>query len=439
MFTFDITKYVPQFILADKNGYAIAKAIEAAMQIVNDTVQTGADCVLNVDTMPEWRLDEVAWELNCLYDYNADIEVKRDWIKNAIPYYRIFGTPKSIKRYIGAYFEGVELDENWVYNGEPFHFRVIVEGEWTPYNEAWARKAIDKAKNVRSVLDSLDIGCRTFIGITAECEMLARFAYPLTGPENYAGRWPQENYIGILDETPHMGADATAEGRKFPYPLAGIRPEINTIGVLDETPRMGADATAEGHKFPYPLAGIRPEINMIGVLDESKAGIDGQIIGKQYGYPMTSENRTTGTHPQENYIGILDEPPHMGADATAEGHKFPYPLAGIRPEINTIGVLDETPRMGADATAEGRKFPYPLAGIRPEINTIGVLDESKAGIDGQIIGKQYGYPMTSENRTTGTHPQENYIGIAGENDIQAAEAEDLYTIVPYRMCGSDDI
>ena len=37
MFTFDITKWVPRFLLNDKNGYALAKAIEAALQMMNDT------------------------------------------------------------------------------------------------------------------------------------------------------------------------------------------------------------------------------------------------------------------------------------------------------------------------------------------------------------------------------------------------------------------
>ena len=111
MFTFDVTRHVPRFILQDKNGYAVAKAIEAAVQIMNDTIQQGVDCVLNYDTMPEWRLDELAWETNCLYDYNADLETKRRWIKNAIPLYRLFGTPQAVYQYIGSYFGAVDLEE----------------------------------------------------------------------------------------------------------------------------------------------------------------------------------------------------------------------------------------------------------------------------------------------------------------------------------------
>lgn len=71
----------PKYLLNDKNGYALAKAIIKGMEIFIQTVQSGIDTVLDVDKMPEWRLDELAREYNCLYDYNEDIETKRRWIR----------------------------------------------------------------------------------------------------------------------------------------------------------------------------------------------------------------------------------------------------------------------------------------------------------------------------------------------------------------------
>lgn len=157
MFTFQCKQWVPQFLLNDKNGYAMAKAIEAAVQYMNDKIQEGLDCLTDYDSMPEWRLDELAWETNCIYDFTADVETKRLWIKNAGPYYRIYGTPSSIKKYMRSYsnFGEAAIEESWEYRGQPFHFRVIIQGDETPENEAWARKAIEQAKNVRSVLDEI--------------------------------------------------------------------------------------------------------------------------------------------------------------------------------------------------------------------------------------------------------------------------------------------
>ena len=335
MFTVDITKFVPNFLLADKNGYAIAMAFQAALQMMNDIISDGVDCVIDYDTMPEWRLDELAWELNCLYDYNADIEVKRDWIKNAIPYYRLYGTPQAITKYIGSYFDSIELEENWVYSGSPYHFRVTVDGEWTPENEAWARKAIDKAKNVRSVLDALAIGSKSFIGMMAEGQVLGRFTYPLTGPSNYAGRWPQENTIGVLDTSARMGAEGDTKGYPFPYPMAGTRPEINTLGVLDTSARIGAEGDAKGYPFPYPAtseslnAGTVPQDNTLGILDNSaRAGISADAAGYRFDYPATSEILNAGTIPQDNTIGVLSGNNIQSAQAEDTYATILYKLCG---------------------------------------------------------------------------------------------------------------
>lgn len=295
MFTFDITKWVPRFLLNDKNGYALAKAIEAALQMMNDIIDQGVNCLTDYETMPEWRLDELAWELNCLYDYHADVETKRQWIINAIPYYRLYGTPEAIYKYIGSYFDAIGLEEFWVYNGDPFHFRVMVDGEWTPENEAWARKAIDKAKNVRSVLDALAIGSKSYLALTAEGEVLSKFAYPLTGAENWAGRWPQENYIGVLDESGEMAAEGDAPAYKFLYPMTGTRPEINTLGVLDTGGRAGIAAQAPGYRFSYP---------------------------------MTSEGINAGTIPQENTLGVVSNQNIQSAQAEDIYMRVPYKLCG---------------------------------------------------------------------------------------------------------------
>lgn len=255
MFLFDITQHVPRFLLHDKNGYAMAKAIEAAVQIMNDTIQQGVDCIVNYDTMPEWRLDELAWETNCLYDYNAGLDIKRQWIRNAIPMYRMFGTPQAIYQYIGGYFGKVNVEENWEYGGDPFHFRVTVEGTWTPENEAWAQKAISTAKNVRSVMDNLRIGSSCVLGILATGDVRARFDYPLTGVENWAGRWPQENTIGVLDTSLMEGIQAEAEGHSFPYPMTGTRPETNTPGIVGGNGIQDAQAEDIYAKIIYTLCG----------------------------------------------------------------------------------------------------------------------------------------------------------------------------------------
>lgn len=191
---FELRQLFPTFLLADHNGYAMAKAIEAGLRMMCKTVQGGMDALQDVDKMPEWRLDEMAWETGCLYDYNADVAVKRRWVKNAIPYYSLFGTVQAIYEVLDGYFENIVVEESWEYGGEAFHFRVSAEGEWTKEASELLGRIVERAKNVRSILDGLVSADAAAIGIATEHEELARYTYPMTGTGLYAGEMP---YYGI--------------------------------------------------------------------------------------------------------------------------------------------------------------------------------------------------------------------------------------------------
>lgn len=200
MIPFDIAQMTPQFLMNDKNGYALAKAIEAGMKYFLDRLQAGIACVKDVESMPEWRLDEMAWELGCLYDYNADMESKRRWIREATPHFAAYGTPKAIYNFLDGLFDDVLLEESWLYGGETFHFRVIASGEWTKEKEKWALGAIEQAKNVRSVLDGFYPGRRVRIGIQSEGGVIARFPFELTESDKMTGTaLAQEDAVLVVD------------------------------------------------------------------------------------------------------------------------------------------------------------------------------------------------------------------------------------------------
>lgn len=182
MFEFDITKWVPKFILNDKNGYAVAKAIEAGIQIMNDTVAKGLECLMDYDKMPEWRLDELAWEMNCLYDFYASIEEKRRWIKNATPWYLEYGTRAAVEKTANAVFSDSFVEEWFEYGGKPYYFRVSAKGKPDESDIRRFREMLEKAKNVRSILESIGFGeectikerisvaCTQSAGVTIRCE-----------------------------------------------------------------------------------------------------------------------------------------------------------------------------------------------------------------------------------------------------------------------------
>lgn len=286
---FDLSWIVPKFIMHDRNGYAIAKAMEAGLKYFLEKSNNGLDILLNVDKMPEWRLDEMAWEMNCLYDETADIEVKREWIRNAIPLYSIWGTKASIAEYLKGYFGEIEVQENWEYEGDPFHFQVTVGGVWTPENEAWARRAIEQDKNVRSVLDEIRIGCRCSIGIIATCGVLNRIKYPFAG-ELRAGEYPTENIKWEIDNITGPNIHVDDHDGRVAYDMAGEKPEINHLWKIDNVPGPNIHVEDREGRVAYDMAGEKPEINHLLALDNTPAeGDEAEEVVSTIYYPLCGE------------------------------------------------------------------------------------------------------------------------------------------------------
>lgn len=262
MIAFRIDEKIPRFIMEDKNGYAMARAIERALQIMCQTVETGLNTVLNVDAMPEWRLDEMAWELGSLYDYSANIEQKRAWIRDSVPLYSAYGTVQAIYNYLEGVFPEVEVEEGWQYGAPGFHFRVTVGGEWTEEKEAWALRAIEATKNVRSVLDDLSIGSQCNILVKGTGGLCGRIYYPMTGPGVYTGTIPQEALIGALRRSELLAAPEGEMLGRIYYTVAGVLPQENLVGAL-RTGDVLATPDESGTAFPYPACS-----NTLLVLEE---------------------------------------------------------------------------------------------------------------------------------------------------------------------------
>lgn len=157
MIPFEIERMVPKFLLRDKNGYALAKAIEAGLKYYCDAVKKGASIIEDVDSMPEWRLDEMAWELGAeWYDYGADIERKRAQIAGAEEYYNRLGTPSAVQRIINDVYGEGTIEEWFNYDGQPYHFSVNTTNDSAIMeNRAKFLALLDQVANVRSVLDNV--------------------------------------------------------------------------------------------------------------------------------------------------------------------------------------------------------------------------------------------------------------------------------------------
>ncbi len=150
----DIVMQIPRFIDADASGHALNMAMQAALATFR-TDMLSADQILNdPDNMPEWRLDEMAWEWNMTwYDFSMPLDIKREMVKRAEAISRGIGTPGLLKYMLEAVFETVNILEWPDYDGDPYHFRVEIGGNRAGDMEAWAQKAVEIFKPLSRVFD----------------------------------------------------------------------------------------------------------------------------------------------------------------------------------------------------------------------------------------------------------------------------------------------
>jgi len=157
MVDFRIEELTPRFLMEDRNGRAMARAIEAGLRAMCGVIAKSAAEAIDIDEMPEWRLDELAREMDVpWYITDAEIEAKRAAIRDAYQAQARIGTRWAVEHIAKRFFVDAIIDEWWAYGAEPYHFRAR-----TPAVQEGTRGArdfaevVERTKNTRSVLDGV--------------------------------------------------------------------------------------------------------------------------------------------------------------------------------------------------------------------------------------------------------------------------------------------
>lgn len=153
-----MTLNIPQVILNDRNGRAMAAAVNAMAEYFLQRVQGGLSELMDVDSMSENRLDDLAWEYDLpWYDYHAAVESKRRTIKSMRSTLMTMGTPKAVADVISAMLGSkARLSEWQEYGADAYHFRVVSSSTILPQAEREKLySAIAAIQNVRSIMDEI--------------------------------------------------------------------------------------------------------------------------------------------------------------------------------------------------------------------------------------------------------------------------------------------
>lgn len=135
----------------------------------------------SIDLLSEDELDALAWELNILwYDSGANIDIKRDVIKNSDLVYRRLGTKWAVENVINSYFGDGYITEWFEYEGDPGHFRVYTANpSVTEERFGEFLNLLNKVKRASAKLDGI------FITLTGQMPLCAGIAVHQSGYERY--------------------------------------------------------------------------------------------------------------------------------------------------------------------------------------------------------------------------------------------------------------
>ena len=147
---------VPVFMRDDKTVQGLCAAADAMFQKLIDAVRI-AWWRKYIEDLSADQLDDIAKQIGISwYDDSADLASKRSVLKNYENVLAIAGTPDAVKFAVKDLFGDVEIIEWPEYGGEPYHFKMNVNAKLTEDNTKRFAAAVAGAKNVRSIMDSLE-------------------------------------------------------------------------------------------------------------------------------------------------------------------------------------------------------------------------------------------------------------------------------------------
>ena len=145
----------PSVLVNDAKMKPVVEVLAETMAILFDKCSYPT-IFSRIDELPESLLDILAKDFKIeWYDPNYDLAAKRNILRDSFYVHRHMGTRAAVETALTDIWPNSVLEEWFEYEGEPFHFRIVVTYEWSPEEEEAIKTAIERVKNERSVLDAI--------------------------------------------------------------------------------------------------------------------------------------------------------------------------------------------------------------------------------------------------------------------------------------------
>lgn len=171
---------LPHVLAQDRRMYALARAVLLALE-ARLTDLPLEQIYTRIDALPEAVLDILARDFKVdWYNFDYPVEVKRELIKTNYYVHRHLGTVGATRTAIESVYQNSTLEEWFMYGGNPYCFRVLLDAGNTESMPVFANdvlRMIYLYKSLRSHLDAIIYWKQTEIQVSVT-----------TGYARYRGR-----------------------------------------------------------------------------------------------------------------------------------------------------------------------------------------------------------------------------------------------------------
>ncbi|MCI5996092.1 MAG: phage tail protein I [Blautia sp.] len=153
----DIIKLLPPWMRQDEANKALGSAINTLIREPAARIRQLRIWDM-IDELDDVMLDELAWEFGIdWWKSEFSSETKRDVIKTFHQVYEKRGTKWAVEELITSTFGMGKVTEWFEYDGEPYHFKISTDAVLTPEQRKAFNAMIEKVKNTRSHLETIEI------------------------------------------------------------------------------------------------------------------------------------------------------------------------------------------------------------------------------------------------------------------------------------------
>lgn len=155
----NLLRTLPVVLQNDTGMAALAAVIAETLSDRMDETESPR-IYARIDQLPEELLDILAYDFKVdWWDANYTLEEKRQTLKDSWRVHRMLGTKAAVETAISAVYPGTQVKEWFEYDGEPYHFRLLIDATFESIDRDKHQRVLDRVayyKNLRSVLDDIE-------------------------------------------------------------------------------------------------------------------------------------------------------------------------------------------------------------------------------------------------------------------------------------------